>query len=60
MEERNLNLIEEQIPGNRVIIVKASQVLRKLRTFQDRKIFHLKIVSRGRFRRFVYDGCITW
>ena len=42
MEERYLNLIEDQIKENRVIIVKASQVLKKLRTFQDRKNFALE------------------
>ena len=42
MEDGNLNLINEQIPQNRNIIVKASQILKKLRTFQDRKNFALE------------------
>ena len=42
MEDGNLNLMNEQIPQNRNIIVKASQILKKLRTYQDRKNFALE------------------
>ena len=42
MEDGNLNLINKQIPQNRNIIVKASQILKKLRTFQDLKNFVLE------------------
>ena len=42
MEDGNLGIIDEQIPQNRNIIVKASQILKKLRTFQDRKNFALE------------------
>ena len=42
MEDGNINLMNEQIPQNRNIIVKASQILKKLRTYQDRKNFALE------------------
>ena len=42
MEDGNLNQMDEQIPQNRNIIVKASQILKKLRTFQDSKNFALE------------------
>lgn len=42
MEDGNINLMNEQISQNRNIIVKASQILKKLRTYQDRKNFALE------------------
>ena len=42
MESRSLQQNSQQIQGNGKIVVKASEILKKLQTYQDRKNFALE------------------